>query len=214
MMGLLQTIATFLAIFIAYVGLSTWARQLHCGNEYDVSRRLLKSIIAIRQGVWHVRARGIFKAEVERANKEFDAEQCEQDRRFLSRTVSENRWLVVQQPWSELESTLIEAEVLWGRIVSNQCSHLRRLLFELNRNLGYYLDGIEDRHVLRAYGNQWKDITAVARHSGDPGQPDAFQSQVDAVLDELEEIIRARLAKSLGGMPIRDTVARLRRWEF
>jgi hypothetical protein len=202
---MLEVFAGFLALIMAYAGLNTWARQLHGTGEYEVARRILKCLITIRESVWYVRARGIREGEIRRAVERVQAEGRADDRRRVNEIVHENRWQLVQQPWAELETTLIEAEVLWGQEFSDQFDELRQNLQNLSLNVGYYLSGITSPCEREAYSpDHWEHIASVALGSGTREDPDDFQRCLNTVLDHLDSLVRSRMRNAIGRGPIRD----------
>lgn len=214
MSEVLKTLAAIVALVIAYSGLSTWARQLRGSDEYNVSRRLLRALFAIREGIWHVRASAIRQGELERAGQQANPVDPGEQQHRVEQAIFENRWRLVQEPWAELETTLLEAEVLWGQAFSDEFNDFRTLLHTLNLNVGYYLSGIASPAAMQARASRWQEITNIATESGSRSAPDEFQRQVNQALEHLESLIRPRLYRSISHGPIRDTFLAIKEGQF
>ena len=210
----LKTLAAILALVIAYSGLSTWARQLRGSDEYNVTRRILRALFAIREGIWHVRSSFIRHAELDRAGQQANPVGPVEQQPRMEQTLYENRWRLVQEPFAELETTLLEAEVLWGQAFSDEFNELRTLVHKLNLNIGYYVSGITSPAAMQGRADRWQEITNIAIESGTRSAPDEFQRQVNQALERLESLLCPRLYRSISHGPIRDTFLAIKEGQF
>ena len=126
------TIAAVIGGFVAVRGLRTWNRQLKGGVEYELTRRLLKYSYRFRDAISRVRNPLMWSSEMPTPPAEVGKAMSDEDLRYygLSRAY-QLRWDKVNEVRNDLQTELIEAEVLWGRVVYKQFQPLFTLQNEL-----------------------------------------------------------------------------------
>jgi hypothetical protein len=153
----------------------------------------LKSLYAIREGIWFVRSPAIRESEL-RSDGEPNSSTTASDPRKQLHQIRESRWRAVTGPLADLEVALLDGEVLWGPAFSDQFDPLRQTLHELGLNLNYLAEGAGDRAYQESYGpGGWKRIADIAISRGTRTEPDAFQCRVDGIIDSLSGMVRERM---------------------
>src|SRR5258708_31563621 len=100
---------------VAVLGLNTWNRQLKGGAEYELARRLLKVTYRLRDAIKSVRHPVMWAAEMPAPPEDKAANMSHEERSYYgsSRTY-QVRWQRVADVRTDLQTELLEAEVLWG----------------------------------------------------------------------------------------------------
>ncbi|MFD2273256.1 hypothetical protein ACFS07_25195 [Undibacterium arcticum] len=125
-------LAAVVGAYVALRGLSTWNRQLKGGVEYDLTRRILKCTFRLREAIKGVRNPVIWGNEMP-SPRENDAQRLtkEQLRHYGTANAYQKRWDKVTDVRSDLQTELLEAEVIWGRIIHEKFDPLFKLQNEL-----------------------------------------------------------------------------------
>lgn len=110
------TAASLIAGYVGLKGLGTWRRQLTGNTEYELAKKLLRSVYELREAITSVRHPFM---QYPRA-----PDMPEEELKKLSRREAEwramaqayqKRWEVIPKAKLALDTALLEAEVVWGR---------------------------------------------------------------------------------------------------
>jgi hypothetical protein len=126
------TIAAVVGAYVALRGLSTWNRQLKGGVEYDLTRRILKCTYRLREAIKGVRNPVIWANEMPTPpDTEASKMSKELQRHYGLANAYQKRWDKVTEVRTDLQTEMLEAEAIWGRIVYEKFEPLFKLQQEL-----------------------------------------------------------------------------------
>jgi len=124
------TLAAFSAIWFGFNGLNTWKRQLQGNNEYVLAKNMLAALYELR-GVIDSARNGSQCYYSDLSAEELDKlKQNERQWLIISGTYNK-RWDIIKASEAKLQSNLIEAEVIWGKIILEKIKPLTSLIKEL-----------------------------------------------------------------------------------
>ncbi|HWU83980.1 MAG TPA: hypothetical protein VN028_01455, partial [Rhodocyclaceae bacterium] len=134
------TVGALVGIYVAIHGLKTWSRQLKGGVEYNLARQLLRNTYRLRESFKVVRNPAISADEqAEPTEEKREQMSLEQQRYFGLSRAYQSRWDKVVEVRADLQVDLLEAEVLWGKGISESFKPLFYLESELFRCVRLYL---------------------------------------------------------------------------
>lgn len=195
---LIVTIAAAVGAVVAVCGLNTWNRQLKGGSEYELARRVLKRTYLLRDAFMRVRSPFMFATEMPKPPTVGDRVPTREEERYYG--VSEAyqaRWNRVIEARTELQSELLEAEVLWGKEAIKDFEPLFKLQGELLlaiQHLVFMLDpalSYEFKQARDKVQSKRRDI--VYENLGD--DDDKFNNDVAASLSKIEARFKPHLRK-------------------
>ena len=188
--------AALTAAVVAVVGLQTWKKQLTGKSEYDVARRLLRSVYQVRQAIRFVRNPFISAGETSQALRESDVEIEPKDWEFhevSQQAVYASRWQRVQDALSALDVEAFEAEVLWGSDVTETLGPLRRCISQLGVHIQLHLTGQMRPHRGRVDPETAQRIRQVIHETSDKSGQEGFTAELAQAVENVEKYIRPRL---------------------
>ncbi len=140
-------LAAIIAGAVAIIGLQTWRKQLVGKNEYELAQKLLRAVYKIRGAVFHVRNPYMSPGEIGQAMKEENIERDITNPDIHAKyetAVYQHRWIHIQDAFSELEITMLEAEAIWGSKVSDSFRRLKEIVGELYANVQTHIRQTHD----------------------------------------------------------------------
>jgi hypothetical protein len=188
--------AAITAAGLGVYGVQTWKRQLAGTAEWDLARRWLRRVYAVRESIPQVR--GIFMTigETEDALKKAGADHLEGDKRAAIGMAAayDIRWKQVQAAMSDLQVEAIEAEVLWGQEAVVALEPLRACIKELQVKLHVYLYYQRDPPINASNRETMEKAERVVFPIPDDSGIDQFGEQLAAAITAAEAFIRPRIA--------------------
>ena len=196
----LKDLVTIISIvvggFVAVRGLEAWRRQLTGTTEYELARRVIKAVYALRDALERVRSPLITSAEMANALQETGTEvepSADNARAATNNAVYQVRWRPVVEAYQALELEALEAEALWGR-------ELRDLILQLKANVNSLLSALDLilRHQAYPDTNILDHAThevfsrIIYRQSNDPAQ-DKYSQELNQQVASIEERVRPHL---------------------
>ncbi len=185
---LMTIIASSVAVYVALRGLHTWRRQLLGQSQYDLSRRLLAKTLKVRDSIQAVR-NPMMHLSVNAGDK---ASQLESEKAEYSRRLAE-----LDKSWSELRVESLEAEVLWGKQISDVLKPLTHCRAELISNiwLHFWMEGAYalpsttvDNSPERVAKND-----GVIYFTSEDSEADEFSGQLKKAVNSIEDYLRPKL---------------------
>lgn len=165
--------AALVAGYVGLMGLGAWRRQLKGNTEYDLAKQLLKSVYELREAIATVRHPFMQYSQEPDMPEEKLKELSEKEKQWHAMAQAyQKRWEPVPKAKSALDTTLLEAEVVWGKNIVEKVSPLNELIGELlwaiqdhleamNPNVHYDNPGAEEikkrRETMYARGNVDRD---------------------------------------------------------
>jgi hypothetical protein len=198
----IKDIATALAaavgIYVALDGLSTWKKQLKGKTEYELARRLLKSVYKLRDAIDIVRnplqtAGETYLALDESAT---DIKQADPNWNLVANSaVFKKRWAKIVDAFLDIEVEQLEAEVLFGDEIQSYISNLKRKVLQLNSNIDIYLQSLSDIHRRSLTNDVIQAATQIiwGQLSDNSNQ---FSREVNEIIEKIENAIKPYLTLS------------------
>lgn len=200
------TVATCIGVGIAWAGLTTWNRQLKGQTEYELSRRVLRCTYNLREALRNVRRPEILLDE--QVLPDDNASMSEkQIGHYVMETAYRNRWEKVQDARSELQTELLEAEVVWGNVLAKHFEPLFKLQQELISYINAYLvefDPDASQEVKAVHYAMRRERRPVNFNL--PGaRVDPFWTDVESAISDIESQLKPYLKKKGGVLSFGDS---------
>jgi hypothetical protein len=158
-------IAAVTAAVVAAKGLQTWKRQLHGNTNYELARRLLRSVYKLREAIRWLRRTYISAGEMSAAIKAAGPDAPSQGSLDHHRRVElayQARWQSLVDAQVEFAAELLEAEALWGPEIRERGEALAPIVVELHACLDQWLS----RHE-QPFDSDRKEIMDVIYEAGE-----------------------------------------------
>lgn len=188
---LITVILTIVGLLIARSGLLTWKRQVKGVKEFEIAYNLNYSLLKLREAIKHVRNPFIWNAENSKAlqhfkNKYSDSSNNEDLKRNSDTYVYEMRWEEITKSYTEMESHLLGAEVLWGPEILDKISPLKDKVIKLKISLMQYLEP-----ETRAMSSE--EIHDIIYDRSHGGEEDVFSKETGASIEEITKYIKQKI---------------------
>ena len=135
-------------VTVAWMGLNTWRKQLHGSVEYELARKILNLVYKKREGIRGIRRSSMWGEEMPTPPEErLESMNDEQKNYYGVSGAYQARWERFQEIDTELNTVLLEGEVVWGGEFKDLFEWARRLESDLLLCLRTYLRTINpDEH--------------------------------------------------------------------
>lgn len=191
------TIGALVGMVVAILGLSTWRRQLKGGAEYDLTRRLLKRTYQLREAVASVRFPIMHRLEMEGGEDDEPKLSAAERKHMGLAHAYQARWNKLAEAHDNLQTELLEAEVLWGATARSQYDPLFALEKELFAEIQLYValhdpsESLEGKAAIEKmlYGRR------SVRYDTLGSQPDPYADDLAKVVTAIEGYLKPRLSK-------------------
>ena len=191
-------IGTVVGSYVALRGLNTWNRQLKGGVEYDLTRRLLRCTYKLRDAMNGVRYPVMFNNEMASPPEEDGKGMSAEERRYYGTSQTyQRRWDKVSEVRNELQTELLEGEVLWEKIIHEKFEPLFALQRELFSDVRSYLmacnpsEQEESRRAMSEIRRKRREVL----YSGLGEEPDLFSADVEKAITGIETFLKPYLRK-------------------
>lgn len=178
----------------AWVGLTTWKKQLRWESDHDLARRLLISIYRFRDSIFGVRHPVVFPHEMEPDEADnYPRERADVTRYNGLGRAYQRRWQKVYDVRAELYSLLLEAEAVWGDELSSSFEKIATLENELFGTLQLYIrlrDPNEDEETKVALDKIYRGKRDIIYDRLDD---DEYRKDFSKALEPFEKIVRSKL---------------------
>lgn len=192
------TIAAVVGAYVALRGLSTWNRQLKGGVEYDLTRRILKCTYRLREAIKGVRNPVMWGNEMPTPPEtEASKMSWEQLRYYGSANAYKKRWDKVTEVRTDLQTEMLEAEAIWGRIVYEKFEPLFMLQQELFSLVHAYISACnpnESEHSRAAYQEIMQKKRDIL-YDLSSESPDEYTQDVTRAIESIETFLKPHLRK-------------------
>ena len=186
----------------AALGLQTWREQLKGAGNYEVARRVLRAALKTRDAIELVRSRFIFGGETEVAVKKSGRELSsypEMRRHEEYELVVWQRWRRVVDAASELETEILESEVLWGSEIRQEGKNLRAVTVKLGNAIEEHLElARPSLSPLPDPPEERKRRLAIVLKQSGKDSPDEYWNEVLGAVSALETKLLPRLQRKSG----------------
>jgi hypothetical protein len=200
MKDIILTLTAVIASIVALLGLNTWNRQLRGQVEYELTRKLLKSAFKIREALKIVRNPVMFGYE-QPAPEKADADKMTYDqiRHYGTARAYQARWDKVNEARAELQTDLLEAEVIWGDVIPKKFSRLFELqveLFSIVQSSLVTMDPNQPQTTRNAYQEIMKTKRDIMYDLSSADKPDEFTNDVTNAVKAIEEHLMPHLHRT------------------
>mgnify|MGYP000958666050 CR=1 FL=1 len=140
---IVSALATIIASIVAVIGISTWKKQLIVKAEFDIAKRLMKSIYEIRSAIDLVRRPFQTSDEIEQAKATFmgksNVTHDDNLEYKIQQAIYFKRWEKLNCSLNSFYSELLEAEALWGNDIIIRTTTLMTSVNQLRASIDFYL---------------------------------------------------------------------------
>jgi hypothetical protein len=188
---IILAIAAATGAIVGVLGLKTWRHELHGKIEYELARRLIKACYNFRDAFALVRRRVITEGEM-KPQEQSDKTTTEERMRTNS-YVYDNRWKILMEAAAELDTEMLEGEVIWGAEIEKELMPpVRMLVIELREALEDFLLTSDPEQMIFT-----RDQTVEVRRKflGALDGTDEFSTKLKAVVSAIETKFRPYLKR-------------------
>jgi len=157
-----------------------------------LARRILRAVFEVRTQISSVRNPVMWPGEVEAAKTGEGAPDSEGSEKFQSQsaTVYSYRWSRLVSARTQLSVELLEAEVLWGKVIREPEKLLARCIGDLWIAVHRHLSE-GTRFQVKETSEQW-DARQQILYEDDP-ETNEFTRRVDGAVAEFERLLRPHI---------------------
>lgn len=192
------TVGAVVAMYVAFRGLNTWNRQLKGGVEYELTRRLLKCTYRLREAIKGVRNPAIFANEMPSPPEVKAPGMSSKQRRYYGLSQAyQGRWNKVTETRNDLRTELLEAEVIWGKVIHEQFEPLFGLQRELLSDIHAYLivcnpsEDEDSRHAMSEIRRNRRNVL----YDTSSLESDPYNNDVEKAIASIETFLKPHLKK-------------------
>jgi hypothetical protein len=190
--------AAVIGAYVALRGLSTWNRQLKGGVEYDLTRRILKCTYRLREAIKGVRNPVMWGNEMP-IPEESEASKMTRDQlnHYGKANAYKKRWDIVSEVRADLQTEMLEAEAIWGRIIYEEFEPLFKLQQELHTSVYAYVSGSnpneseQTRFAFNKILQNHRDIL----YDLSTDKPDDYSQNITQAIEGIESFLKVHLRK-------------------
>ena len=184
------------AAFFAYLGLSTWRKELKGKSEYQLAKDVLKSVYKVREAFKHVRNPVIFQYEYPEEMTDRHGHLKQENRHEGTAHVYQERWKIMDEAFSELEGYHLDAQVEWGAEFQDVIKDLRSCRAELLVAIQRMLERMKDTYDKEVLSvDERAEERSVLYHLGGDSKHDKFTPDIDTAIEKFEKWLRPHIKK-------------------
>ncbi len=181
-------------VFIAYLGLTTWRKELKGKSEYTKAKEVLKAVYKVRSSFMHVRNPIMYSFEFPEEMRGPRGNLKEEHDYEGRAHAYAKRWKLLADAFQELEEQNLEAQVEWGPEFQDVIIPLRKCLAELQITIG---DMLERKKSLRNHETMSAEEKAKERsvlyYTGEDSKHDEFTQKINAAIKLFEKKLRPHI---------------------
>ena len=182
------SLAAITTMFVAIYGLNKWRAEHRGKARFDAAKTLLSSIYSVRNNFEMVRSGWLDASEFpEKYAAKYPSERSAQNKADANWYVYKNRLEPLISAMNELDTALIEGEVLWGAEVKEQGRKINgsynRLVRSIKDLIAEEYRGIDDPRDESI--KQYRQDVAASRDS-----EDELSKQIRSSVDYFEKLLR------------------------
>lgn len=195
---IILTLGAVVAMYVAVRGLNTWNRQLKGGVEYDLTRRLLKCTYRFREAIKAARNPVMFVNEQPNPPDAEALVMSKEELRYYGLSQAyQGRWNKVTAARDDLQTELLEAEVIWGKDIHEKFEPLFTLQRELFSDIHAYLivcnpaEHTDSKHAMSEIRRKRREVL----YDTSSFEPDTFTGDVEKAISGIETFLKPHLKK-------------------
>ena len=180
----------------AYLGLSSWRKELKGKSEYQLAKDVLKAIYKVREAFKIVRNPAVYSYEYPddminphgHLKREYEYEGVAH--------VYQKRWEKMAEAFQEIEDLHLDAQVEWGPEYQDVIRKLRRCRVDLQIAIQTMLERKKDPRVGEATGtDESAEERSVLYNMGEASKHDKFTPEIAEAIDEFEKWLRPKIKR-------------------
>lgn len=183
--SLIIALSAGIGAIIAISGLSTWKKQISISAEYKVAINLLKSTYKLRDAIAWVR--NPFVSAAEMVNKtNVNNQNLVKDNEGIIYAY-QNRWQGVVSANTEISTSLLEAEVLWGPQIKGKYDELAKSIGELYSTIQIYFTSLKEPEG-KLFTEKYFDILYSTNDN-----KDIYKNKLEERIQDIEKLLKPHL---------------------
>ena len=184
-------IAGVIGSIVAILGLNTWKRQLYGQSEYDLAKRLLKSLYLFREVINNARHPFIQYSSVPDLPADKLEKLSKEEQEWYSQAQAyEKRWEPVSKARAELDTSILESEVFWGNEIKDKMAELSLLQAELLVAIEQHLQRTNPKTPGETYRAEDLKENREIMYARNDRSKDAFQDRMLTAIEDIETILK------------------------
>ncbi len=189
-------IAAIIGSVVAILGLNTWRRQLYGQSEYDLAKRILKSVYLFREVITNARHPFMqYSATPDLPKEKLDQLSNEEKEWYAKAQAFESRWEPVAKARAELDANVLESEVFWGNQVKDKAACLRELHAELLVAIEEHLKRTNPKNPDKSYGGEDLKRNRAIIYGRIDRTKDSFLDKLLTAVEAIEAILKPFIKK-------------------
>lgn len=184
-------VAAIIGSIVAILGLSTWKRQLYGQSEYDLAKRLLKSVYFFREVISNARHPFMqYSATPDLPKDKLDQLSKEEKEWYAKAQAFEKRWEPVAKARAELDTNVLESEVFWGNEVKDKVASIRQLHAELLVAIEEHLERTNPKDPDESYRDDDLKRNGAIIYGKSDRTKDPFLDKMLTAIEDIESILK------------------------
>jgi hypothetical protein len=187
------------AAVAAFLGLSTWRKQVLWQLDHELAKQTLLSFYRYKEAVYGVRHPAIFPNEMEISEQQRTEFTDTGDQRSIGVVNAyKNRWDRVSTIKQELAASLLECDASWGNEINELFNPIFDLEEELFRVVRFHVGAVNpknsnaDRTMYQGYQAQERDILYHTLND----ETDLFRPDFKDAEEQIRQFLRRKLGRS------------------
>jgi hypothetical protein len=185
--------ASVFGVILAVIGLRTWQREMTGKVNYELARRLLKSVYTVRDAFDHVRQPTEYYAF--RATLNCPPDQREERAALAAEQIQENME-ALSESMQDLYVEAQEAKVLWGSKLEAPIQSLMNIVLVLESAVARHVTALTAPDSPEAGEHEQIIWVVYAFH----GEEDHLKKDMAKVIKDLETQVWPYLGRELGSL--------------
>ena len=188
--------AAIIAGYVGLKGLGTWRRQLKGNTEYKLAKQLLGSVYELREAIVSVRNPFMQYSQEPAMPEEKLKELSQREREWHAMSQAyQKRWEPVPKAKLALDTTLLEAEVVWGRTVVEKVAPLNGLIHELIWAIQDHLEAMNPNVHHERLGSEEIKKRREIMYARGSAEKDAYKKRLEAIITAIEEELKPHIVQ-------------------
>jgi hypothetical protein len=192
----LLAIAAVIGSIVAILGLSTWKRQLYGQSEYDLAKRILKSVYLFREVVNNARHPFMqYSATPDLPKDKLEQLSKEEKEWYAKAQAFEKRWEPVAKARADLDMNVLESEVFWENEIKDKIAKLKELHAELLVGIEEHLERTNPSHPDETYRAEDLKRNKAIIYGRSDRTKDPFLDKMLTAIEDIESILKPYIRK-------------------
>ena len=182
--------------FFAYLGLSTWRRELKGKSEYQLAKDVLKAVYKVREAFKVVRNPAIFSYEYPDDIINHHGHLKRESEYEGTAHVYQERWKKMAEAFQELEDLHLDAQVEWGPEYQDVIRKLRGCRVDLLIAIQTMLERKKDPRVGEpTKPEKLEEERSVLYNLGEGSKYGKFTPEIAEAIGEFEKWLRPKIKR-------------------